>query len=169
MKIPFKKNPFKRNVTNSRYELIREATREEIIEMAVKLINRKFVRGLQLASPHDTRNFLKINLGEQEREVFIAIFVDNQHRVIAYEELFFGTIDGASVHPREVVKRALALNAAAVVFAHNHPSGISDPSQADKRITERLKCSLDLVDVRVLDHFIVGADEILSFAENGLI
>jgi DNA repair protein RadC len=163
------KSPFKRNTCTGGYSLSREATRDEIIAMAFKLIKRKFVRGLALSSPHDTRNFLRINLLEREREVFVAIFVDNQHRVIAYEEIFFGTIDGASVHPREVVKLSLIHNAAAVVFAHNHPSGVAEPSQADRRITERLKSALALIDVRVLDHFIVGSEEILSFAEKGLI
>ena len=95
--------------------------------------------------------------------------MDNQHRLIKYEELFFGTIDGASVHPREVVKHALKHNAAAVIFAHNHPSGVAEPSQADQRITDRLKSALLLVDVRVLDHMIVGDREVLSFAENGLL
>jgi DNA repair protein RadC len=163
------KNPFRKNSQLDRYELERPVAREEIIDMARRLISRKFVRGCALSDPNETRLFLQLKMGELEREVFGVIFLDNQHRVIAYEELFFGTIDGASVHPREVVKRALALNAAAVVFAHNHPSGIAEPSQADRRITDRLKASLALVDVRVLDHFIVGADEVLSFAEKGLI
>jgi DNA repair protein RadC len=95
--------------------------------------------------------------------------MDNQHRLIKYEELFFGTIDSASVHPREVVKHALKHNAAAVIFAHNHPSGVAEPSQADQRITDRLKSALLLVDVRVLDHMIVGDQEVLSFAEKGLL
>jgi len=97
------------------------------------------------------------------------MYLDNQHRLIKYEELFFGTIDGASVHPREVVKHALKYNAAAVIFAHNHPSGVAEPSQADQRITDRLKSALLLVDVRVLDHMIVGDKEVLSFAERGLL
>jgi DNA repair protein RadC len=97
------------------------------------------------------------------------MYLDNQHRLISYEELFFGTIDGASVHPREVVKRVLKHNAAAVIFAHNHPSGVAEPSQADRRITDRLKSALLLVDVRVLDHMIVGDQEVLSFAERGLL
>ena len=95
--------------------------------------------------------------------------MDNQHRLIKYEELFFGTINGASVHPREVVKHALKHNAAAVIFAHNHPSGVAEPSQADQRITDRLKSALLLVDVRVLDHMIIGDREVLSFAEKGLL
>ena len=97
------------------------------------------------------------------------MFLDNRHRLIAYEELFHGTIDGASVHPREVVKSALRYNAAAVILAHNHPSGVAEPSQADQRITKRLQDALTLVDIRVLDHFVVGDGEPVSFAERGLI
>ena len=97
------------------------------------------------------------------------MYLDIQHRLLRYEELFFGTIDGASVHPREVVKRVLHHNAAAVILAHNHPSGIAEPSQADKHITQRLKSALMLIDVRVLDHMIVGDQEVLSFAERGLL
>ncbi len=97
------------------------------------------------------------------------MFLDNQHRLLAYEELFYGTIDGASVYPREVVKRALALNAAALILAHNHPSGIAEPSQADQRITVRLQQALALVDVRVPDHLVVGDAEIVSFAERGML
>ena len=103
------------------------------------------------------------------REVFACLFLDNQHRLICYEEMFFGTIDGASVHPREVVKRTLFHNAAAIIFAHNHPSGVSEPSQADRRIAERLKAALSLVDVRVLDHMVIGDAEVTSFAERGLL
>jgi len=97
------------------------------------------------------------------------MYLDNQNHLIRYEELFFGTIDGASVHPREVVKQVLQHNAAAVIFAHNHPSGLAEPSQADQRITDRLKSALSLVDVRVLDHMIVGDCDVLSFAESGLL
>ncbi|MEZ8076857.1 DNA repair protein RadC, partial [Vibrio sp. FF112] len=103
-----------------------------------------------------------------EREVFAVMFLDNQHHLISFEELFFGTIDSASVYPREVVKAALKTNAAAVIFAHNHPSGDATPSQADKRITQRLKDALALVDIRVLDHIVIG-DSAVSFAERGLL
>ena len=124
---------------------------------------------MQITDPGTTRRFLKSKLRGYAREVFACLYMDNQHRLIKYEELFFGTIDGASVHPREVVKHALKHNAAAVIFAHNHPSGVAEPSQADQRITDRLKSALLLVDVRVLDHMIVGDREVLSFAENGLL
>ena len=100
-------------------------------------------------------------------EVFAALFLDTRHRVICFEELFSGTIDGASVHPREVVRRALAHNAAAVILSHNHPSGVAEPSDADRRVTERLRDALSLVDVRVLDHIVVGDRETASFAERG--
>ena len=122
-----------------------------------------------LSSPDATRAYLRARLNGYPHEVFACLLLDNRHRVIDYKELFRGTIDGASVHPREVVRLALRMNAAAVIFAHNHPSGVSEPSQADLRITQRLKEALALVDVRVLDHFIVGEDEGASLAERGLV
>jgi DNA repair protein RadC len=112
---------------------------------------------------------LREQLAAREHEVFICIFLDNPHRVIAMDEMFRGTIDGASVHPREVVKCALQHNAAAVILAHNHPSGVPEPSRADISLTRRLSEALALIDVRVLDHFIVGGSELVSFAERGLI
>lgn len=115
------------------------------------------------------RRFLTAQLRHKPHEVFAALFLDNQHRLLHYQELFQGTIDGASVYPREVVKRVLQLNAAAVIFAHNHPSGVAEPSQADRHITLQLRDALALVDVRVLDHFVVGDGEITSFAERGWI
>lgn len=115
-----------------------------------------------------SRAFFRTRLATAEREVFVVAFLDNRNRLIAAENLFYGTIDGASVHPREVVKRALYHNAAAVMFAHNHPSGVSEPSQADISITRRLEKLLGEIDIRTLDHFIVG-DEVYSFAESGLL
>jgi len=126
-------------------------------------------RGETLTDPAKTRRFLKSRLRSYQQEVFACLFLDNQHRVIKFEELFQGTIDGASVYPREVVKKALAVNAAAVILAHNHPSGLAEPSQADIRITDKLKSALLLVDIRVLDHMIVGDGEVLSFAESGIL
>lgn len=122
-----------------------------------------------LTSPEATRVYFKARLHHQAREVFACLFLDNRHRVIRCEELFLGTIDGASVHPREVVRRALELHAAAVIFAHNHPSGVTEPSRADLQITRRLKDALALVDVRVLDHLIVGDGDAASLAEQGLL
>lgn len=147
--------------------LYRLASGEEIIEAALSEMQRRFHRGAVLTSPEETKSFLQLRLGHLEHEVFACLFLDNRHRVIAFEELFRGTIDGASVHPREVVKTALRHNAAAVIFCHNHPSGVSEPSQADQRITLRLKEALGMVDVRTLDHVVVGADT-CSFAERGL-
>ena len=122
-----------------------------------------------MGSPQEVRQFLQLKMRCLPHEVFACLFLDNQHTVISYEELFRGTIDGASVYPREIVKRSLALNAAAVIFAHNHPSGVAEPSQADQRLTQRLKSALGTVDIRVLDHFVVGESEALSFAERGLL
>jgi DNA repair protein RadC len=113
------------------------------------------------------KDYLTTELRHRQREVFGVLLLDNQHRMLSYKELFQGTIDGASVYPREVVKLALAHNAAAVILAHNHPSGIAEPSQADRRITERLQEALQLVDIRVLDHMVVGDGEVASFAERG--
>ena len=139
------------------------------LELTERYLEKGIARGDAISDPGATKSYLKSKLRAYHREVFACLFLDNQNRLIQYEELFFGTIDGASVHPREVVKRVLEFNAAAVIFAHNHPSGLAQPSQADKRITERLKSALALVDVRVLDHMIVGDKEVLSFAERGLL
>jgi DNA repair protein RadC len=122
-----------------------------------------------LTSPEATRDYLRLRLYGLPHEVFACLFLDNRNRVIRYEELFQGTIDGASVHPREVVRRVIEVNAAAVIFAHNHPSGVAEPSQADLRITQRLKDALALIDVRVLDHLIVGEGAGTSLAERGLL
>jgi DNA repair protein RadC len=122
-----------------------------------------------LTSSELTRQYLRARLGKYEHEVFACLFLDNQHRVVNLEELFSGTIDGAAVYPREVVKRCLHNNAAAVIFAHNHPSGIAEPSQADVSITQRLKIALNTIDVRVLDHIVVGGRDVVSFAERGLL
>jgi DNA repair protein RadC len=141
---------------------------------AVMEINRRYLREAitgrdVLTSPEATRDYLKLRLRGLSHEVFACLFLDNRHRVIEYQELFRGTIDGASVHPREVLKEALRWNAAAVIFAHNHPSGVAEPSQADLHITKRLQNTLDVIDVRVLDHIIVGENDGTSFAERGLI
>ena len=122
-----------------------------------------------LANPQTVREYLAVHYAGQEREVFGCLFLDNRHRLIAVEEMFLGTVDGASVHPREVVKRALKLNAAAVILAHNHPIGVAEPSQADELITARLRDALALVDIRVLDHLVVGGTTVTSFVERGLI
>jgi DNA repair protein RadC len=142
---------------------------QAVLEMSKRYIAATISRGDVLTSPEATRAFLKTQLYHRPQEVFACLFLDNRHQVVKYEELFTGTIDGASVHPREVVRRALEVKAAAVIFAHNHPSGVAEPSQADLRITQRLKDALALVEVRVLDHFIIGDGAGISMAERGLI
>ncbi|KPK41001.1 MAG: hypothetical protein AMJ69_00325 [Gammaproteobacteria bacterium SG8_47] len=127
------------------------------------------VRGESLSSPDQAQRFLSARLGAYPYEVFAGLFLDARHRVLAWEELFRGSIDGASVHPREVVRRALHYNAAALILAHNHPSGVAEPSQADRAVTQRLQQALALVDVRVLDHIVVGHGQTVSFAARGLL
>ena len=139
------------------------------LEMTRRFLQAGMEKGESISDPEITRQFVQIRLRGYTREVFACLFLDNQHRLIKYEELFFGTIDGASVHPREVVKKALEFNAAAVIFAHNHPSGLAEPSQADIAITQRLKTALNTIDVRVLDHVVVGRTEVVSLAERGLL
>lgn len=139
------------------------------LEMGRRHLRETLNRGDALTSPADTRRYLQARLRDYPHEVFACLFLDNRHRVIHYGELFHGTIDGASVHPREVVRQALGHNAAALIFAHNHPSGIAEPSDADERLTRRLKDALALVDIRVLDHLVIGDGEIVSLAERGLI
>ena len=160
---------FKVSNTKGHYEVNGLVTDDDIIAMATKIISKRFNRGKSLASSEETREYLKLMLSHVEHEVFCAIFMDNRHRVLAYEELFKGTIDGASVHPREVVKRAFNLNAAAVIFVHNHPSGVAEPSKSDRQITQQLIKALKLVEIRVLDHIIVGGTETVSMAERGLL
>ena len=141
---------------------------QAVLEMSRRYLAEKLRRGDPLSDPDAVRFYLTSQLRDYRFEVFSCLFLDTRHRVIEYEELFKGTIDGASVHPREVVRRALYHNAAAVIFAHNHPSGVAEPSQADERITGKLKDALNLIDVRVLDHFVIG-DQVVSFAERGLL
>jgi len=140
-----------------------------ILAVAEKIRETRFYRETVLTHPAATRDYLIARLSLLEHEVFVTIFLDNRHAVIAFETLFTGTLDGASVHPREIVKRALHHNCAAVIFAHNHPSGNPEPSQADRDITRELKNALRVVDVRVLDHFVVGGNSTASFAERGLL
>jgi DNA repair protein RadC len=141
---------------------------QAVVEMSRRYLDEKLKRGEEITSASAVRDYLKSKLRDYQHEVFACLFLDNRHRIIKYEELFTGTIDGASVYPREVLKRVLVHNAAAIILAHNHPSGVAEPSESDKHITQRLKQALELVDVRVLDHFVVG-DEVTSFAERGLL
>jgi DNA repair protein RadC len=142
---------------------------QAVLEMSRRALHEEMRSGDALNSPGAVRDYLQLLLRTRQQEVFTAIFLDAQHRVIATEELFQGTLTQTSVYPREVVKRALAHNAAALIFAHNHPSGVAEPSDSDRLLTEALKQALQLVDVRVLDHFIVARAACLSFAEKGMI
>ncbi len=140
---------------------------QAVLEMARRALHEEMQAGDALNSPRAVREYLRLLLQARKQEVFVALFLDAQHRVIASEELFQGTLTQTSVYPREVVKRALHHNAAAIIFAHNHPSGVAEPSQSDRLLTQALQRALDLVDVRVLDHFIVAGAGCLSFAEQG--
>lgn len=141
---------------------------QAVLEMSSRYLQERLERGAALSDPDSVRFYLSTRLRHKLAEVFACLFLDNRHQVIQYEEMFHGTIDNATIHPREVVRTALKHNAAAVIFAHNHPSGIAEPSQADQRITQQLKEALALIDVRVLDHFVVG-EQVVSFAERGLL
>ncbi len=148
---------------------LNDVEKQSVITLAMKVLSIKHRAGRVLSKPDETRNFLRLRLADYRNEVFGCLFLDNRHRIIAVRELFQGTIDGASVYPRVVVQQAMEVNAAAMVFFHNHPSGVAEPSHADEAITRRLKDALALVDVRVLDHFVVSAGESVSFAERGLL
>ena len=145
------------------------ATADQILEAARQAIEHKMQRGASFSSPAAVKEYLRAKLAGFEHEVFAVLFLDTQHRLIEYVEMFRGTIDSASVYPREVVKQALRLNAAAVIISHNHPSGNPEPSAADRALTLQLKSALALVDVRTLDHIIVAGSLTTSFAERGLI
>ena len=148
---------------------IREASFEEIMAGARRAMARRVRKGAGLRSPKLVQEFLSLKLGTLEHEVFCVAYLDNRQRLIEFVELFRATIDGAGVHPREVVKQALQLNAAAVIFAHPHPSGVAEPSQADELMTRKLREALAFVDIRVLDHLIVAGSDVVGFAERGLL
>ncbi len=139
------------------------------LELGRRFLAEKLKREVTLGSTRDTRDFLQAQLRDRKNEVFCVLFLDNRHRVLTFEELFQGTLNGTAVYPREIVKRALRLNAAAVILVHNHPSGVAEPSRADELLTHRLKEALSTVDVRLLDHLVVGDGETVSFSERGLI
>ena len=142
---------------------------QAVLEMSKRHLKEQLKRDTVFSSAEHVRNYLSTQLRHSQREVFAVLFLDSQHRLIRYQELFMGTIDAAAVYPREVVKAALQYNSAAVILAHNHPSGVAEPSQADISITEKIKQALDLVDVRLLDHFVVGDGSPVSLAERGLL
>ncbi|MDR5907134.1 RadC family protein [Franzmannia qiaohouensis] len=153
--------------TAGTYRITDTVTEAELLSIAKAFARRRLARGRKITQPALAFEYLQILLQDYEHEVFSAIFLDSQHRVISFEELFRGTIDSASVYPREVVKQALANNAAAVILVHNHPSGDPAPSEADRRITQRLKEALGMMEIRVIDHIVVGSEGCVSFAERG--
>jgi DNA repair protein RadC len=152
--------------------MVRQITQTEsrTLARAARILERHTLLGrVVLTSPEAVRSYLRTRIGRVPHEVFVCLFLDAQHRMIACDELFRGTLAQTSVYPREVLKAALAHNAAAVIFAHNHPSGIAEPSRADELLTASLKQALALIDIRALDHFIVAGSQVLSFAERGLL
>ena len=147
----------------------RAAILRALPELARRYFEASLPPGEAIRSPADTETFLQARMRHLGHEIFCCLYLDNRHRVLRFDEMFRGTIDGTSVYPREVVKEALAINAAAVILAHNHPSGVAEPSAADERITRRLKSALELVDIRLLDHLIVGDGSATSMAGRGLL
>jgi DNA repair protein RadC len=148
---------------------LNDAEKSSLLALAMKVLSVRHYRGRTIKSPEDTQAYLRLRLADKQAELFGCLYLDNRHRVLELRELFQGTIDGTSVYPRVVVQQALQVNAAAVILFHNHPSGVAEPSQADERITRRLKSALELIDVRVLDHFIVAAGDSVSMASRGLV
>jgi len=153
-----------RGIGNGRSAMLRA-----LPELARRYFEESLPVGAAIRNPADTQSFLHAKLRHLSHELFCCLYLDNRHRVLRFDPLFRGTIDGTSVYPREVVKEALAVNAAAVILAHNHPSGVAEPSQADERITRRLKSALELVDIRLLDHLIIGQAQTTSLASRGLL
>ena len=147
----------------------RVASADEVLSQAWGVLADRVKPGVTLSSPQAVKDYLRLEIGLLEHEVFCVVFLDAQHRVIELRQMFRGTVTQASVYPREVVKESLQLNAAAVILAHNHPSGAPEPSRADEYLTQTLKTALQLVDVRVLDHLVVTSNAVVSFAERGLI
>ena len=164
MRTPVQHMPLYVRGRTRRYQV---ANADDIVEAARAVVDHRMQRGDTFSKPADTRAFFQAKLGGLEREVFAAAYLDTHHRLIEYQELFHGTIDGAEVHPREVVRHGLRCNAAAVLVAHNHPSGTVEPSAADRAVTARLKQALALVDLRLLDHIVVGGNQTASMAERG--
>ena len=162
---------FTLNEATGFYDANYSFTGDDIISFADEILVERLARPSAecFQNPDDVKTFLKLRLASYKSEVFSICFLDNRHRLLSFDEMFYGTIDGASVHPREVVRRALEHNAAAVILAHNHPSGVAEPSRADTQLTRRLSDALGLIDVRVVDHIVVGVEETVSFAERGMI
>jgi len=146
-----------------------KAKEDRLIARALKVLAKRHAKGIQMANAQTTKEYFQLKLAEYKNEIFGALWLDKHHRVIEFNEMFQGTIDGAAVYPRIIVQRAMELNAGAVIFTHNHPSGIAEPSRADEIITRRLVDALKLVDVNVLDHIVVSVEGTTSFAEKGML
>ena len=157
-----------RSMAYTRYKLDSETTEQDVLAAAEGILGQRLKRQGSIGSPTDANNFLRMRLGALSHEEFHVLWLDNRHRIIDCQKLFTGTVDGVSVHPREVVRAALTANACAAILAHNHPSGVAEPSAADRAITNELRDALRLVGVRILDHIVVG-DECVSMASRGLI
>lgn len=147
----------------------RELSEDDVIEMAKGILTARFSRNTEISNAADVKNYLITALANHEQEVFAGMFLDQRHRLISFDILFYGTLGGTAVYPREVVKRAFLYNAAAVIFCHNHPSGVAEPSRADELLTKRLAEALQVIEVRVLDHIVVAGGGTVSFAERGLL
>ena len=147
---------------NGTYSFHKPVDKDTIVNIANNILAERFQRGSAITSPKEAVEYLTLRLGILEREVFLAMFLDNRHRVIATDILFMGTINGASIHPREIVKQALAHNAAAIIVSHNHPSGLPEPSASDIGITQKIKDALELVDIKLLDHIVVAGTQSVS-------
>ena len=165
-----KNTKFKIDENSGTYRVCESVTEHDILMMARQLAQNRLATGCIIERPAAAFTYLQALMGSYENEVFGSVFLDTQHRIICFEELFRGSINAANIYPREVVKRALSVNAAAVIFSHQHPSGCTEPSSADRALTQTLRAALSLIDVRVLDHLIVGgASRPVSFAERGLL
>ncbi len=160
-------NFFKCTEQSGYYTVNQPVSEQQIIDFAKQIISNRFLHGKSITSPSEAIEFLQLRLATRQREVFAVVFLSNKNEVITYEELFQGTNDQTAVFPREILKRALFYNASAVVLSHNHPSGHPEPSQADISITDKIKTALELIDVRTLDHIIVGGTKNFSMAEKG--
>ena len=160
---------FKIDENSGTYTVSEPVTERDILMMARQLAQNRLAKGCIIERPSSAFLYLQTIMGSYENEVFGSVFLDTQHRIICFEELFRGSINAANIYPREVVKKALSVNAAAVIFVHNHPSGDPEPSEADKKITVQLRETLNFIDVRVLDHIVIGAKECVSMTERGLI
>ena len=152
-----------------RASALNDAEKTSLVDLAMRILAARHRRGCAIRSPADTEAYLRLRMADLPAERFGCLYLDNRHRVLELRELFHGTIDGTSVYPRVVVQQALEVNAAAVILFHNHPSGVAEPSQADERITRRLRAALELIDVRVLDHYIVASGASVSMASRGLL